>query len=156
MITGRDWPTYEIEWINGGLYSPYIYNGAKGDEVSNVPVYGVSSNWVGRSGYCRTGSVSGRICDWTVGSTDASFCSADYGLPLKCTDYVNAFSGTTPQKGDSGGPVYRPYNGGALITGGIIGYFCTIFGCTSYGEKANAALGRWNLDLVCAGTCTNG
>jgi hypothetical protein len=57
-------------------------------------------------------------------------------------------------KGDSGGPIYYPYNGGALINGSIIGYGCTILGCISYGEKATSALGYWNLDLVCVGTCT--
>jgi len=81
---------------------------------------------------------------------DASFC---VGFPPTCTDDVYAFDGTIPSGGDSGGPIYKSYSGGALIVGTIMGYFSTPLGNTSYGEKVGTVLQRWGLTQVCSGTC---
>lgn len=87
-------------------------------------------------------------------NTNATFCHEG-----NCTSYVNAYDagGNGTQGGDSGGPVYQPYNNGttngALLSGEVFGYSC-FFGCTYYGEKIGTVLGRWDMDLVCIGTCT--
>ena len=153
-VTNRNFPMYEEELISGGSYSPNIYNGVKGDETSHAPIYGEKWGSVGQSGFCRTGRTSGRYCNWTVGSTNAEYCP---GFPLPgywCSSDLYAFSGTPPQGGDSGGPVYYPYNGGVLIAGTISGYMSTIFGTTSYAEKMPTVLQYWGLTQVCVGACT--
>jgi hypothetical protein len=61
--------------------------------------------------------------------------------------------GSSPQGGDSGGPIYIPYNGGAIMSGTITGSACAMFGCVWFGEKIGTILGRWNLMQVCSGTC---
>ena len=82
-------------------------------------------------------------------SLNASFCP---NWPT-CTDVLYAFEGTVSAGGDSGGPIYKSYNGGALIVGTIVGYFSTPFGTTNYGEKMGTVMVRWNLTQVCSGTC---
>ncbi|MDL2335580.1 MAG: hypothetical protein QFC55_06085, partial [Chloroflexota bacterium] len=135
--------------ISGASYSPRIYNGVSGDDSSNVPIYGRLLDAVGTSGICRTGFKSGNSCGWTLDDLNASFCDAD-----GCTQYLNAYhGGIAPAAGDSGGPIYQPYNGGALLSGTIVGLSCFFVYCTYYGEKVGTILGRWDLTLVCSGTC---
>jgi hypothetical protein len=147
----RDYPAYEAEFYAGKSYSPYIYNGVKGDDSAHVAILGrrTAAVAVGQTGYCRTGWNSGLKCDWEVGSTNASFCPS---WPT-CTDDLYAFDGTIPSGGDSGGPVYKAYNGGALIVGTIVGYLSSPFGNTRYAEKMGTVMVRWNLTQVCSGTC---
>ena len=46
-----------------------------------------------------------------------------------------------------------PYNGGALITGTIVGFFDKGLGNTNYSTKAAESLAHWGLEVVCASTC---
>jgi hypothetical protein len=150
-VSGRDYPTWDIEWIYGGSYAPAIYNGLAGDNGSHINVYGRKYAWVGQTGYCATGQASGRVCDWNVTSTSATFISLDHGINV--TDNLYAYSGTKEIQGNSGGPVYYPYNGGALITGTIVGFFDKGLGNTNYSTKAAESLAHWGLEVVCASTC---
>ncbi|MEA2623475.1 MAG: hypothetical protein QOH61_2385 [Chloroflexota bacterium] len=148
-VTKRDYPAYESELISGGSYLARIYNGANGDDTTNVPIVGQKIDVNGTSGYCRTGQSSGNSCNWTLVNTNATFCA--HG---NCTDFVNAFNGgVQPVGGDSGGPIYYPHNGGALMAGTIIGYSCILILCSYYGEKVGSILGKWNLTLVCNAAC---
>jgi hypothetical protein len=150
-VSSRQWPTWDIEWIYGASYSPQIYNGKAGDVGSHINVYGRKYAWVGQTGYCATGQASGRVCDWNVTSTSATFVNLDHGVNV--TDNLYAYSGTKEIPGNSGGPVYYPYNGGALIAGTIVGFYDIGFGNTNYSTKAAESLAHWNLEVVCVGTC---
>jgi hypothetical protein len=150
-VYARNYPYIEAELISGGSYSPTIYNGAQGDETSHVSIWGRKYAWTGQTGYCRTGQTSGRYCDWAVGGTNAGYCA---NWPNNCTNGLYAFSGTPSSGGDSGGPVYYPYNGGALITGTIIGNTCVPgLGCTSYAEPIANVLSYWGLSQNCYVSC---
>lgn len=147
----RDYPTYEAEFYSGGSYGPTIYSGATGDDSTHIQILGrrIAAVAVGQTGYCRTGWNSGNVCDWKVGGTNATFCET--GGP--CTYDLYAFDGTVSIGGDSGGPVYRSYNGGALIVGTIVGWFSSPLGTINYAEKMGTVMTRWNLTQVCASTC---
>jgi hypothetical protein len=147
----RDYPKYEAEFYAGKTYSAQIYSGVQGDNTSHLPILGrrIASVGVGQTGYCRTGYNSGRYCNWKVTSLNASFCAN----LLTCTDGLYAFEGTASVGGDSGGPIYKTYNSGALIVGTIVGYFSSPLGTTNYGEKMGTVMQRWNLTQVCSGTC---
>jgi hypothetical protein len=161
-VSGREYPTWDIEWIYGSRYAPVIYNGTVtysdpwpsparvADDTSAINVYGRKHAWVGQTGYCATGWRTGRVCDWNVGSTSADFYNKDNGL---WTHNLYAYGGTTEYEGNSGGPVYYPFNGGALVTGTIVGYWNTLFGNTNYSTKAAESLAHWNLEVACVGTC---
>lgn len=150
-VSGRQYPTWDIEWIYGRSYAPIIFNGVAGDNSSHINVYGRKYAWVGQTGYCATGQASGRVCDWNVTSTSATFVNLDHGINV--TDNLYAYSGTKLIKGNSGGPVYYPYNGGALIAGTIVGFYDIGHGNTNYSTKAAESLAHWNLEVVCASTC---
>lgn len=145
-VTQRDYPDYEAELISGGSYGTRIYNGVLGDDTSNIPVLGRIIDIAGTTGYCRTGQTSGRSCGWSLDDTFATFCYQG-----SCTYYVNAYhGGQSPQGGDSGGPIYRPVSGGALVAGDIIGYSCILFYCTYFGEKVGPVLEHWSVSLACS------
>jgi hypothetical protein len=151
-VSSNQWPTWEIAWIYGSGYSPVIYNGLAGDNSSSANVYGRKYAWVGQSGYCATGWATGRLCPETVTSTSASFISYDHGA-VHVTDNLYAYSGPKFDFGDSGGPVYYPYNGGALIAGTVVGFYDIGLGNTNYSTKAAETLAHWGLEVVCVGTC---
>jgi hypothetical protein len=147
-VSSRQFPTWEIEWIYGATYSPVIYNGSQGDVTSHINVYGRKWPWVGQT-YCKTGQAGGRQCDWTVTSVHATYIRGNGQV----TGDLVAFSGTDPIEGDSGGPIYYPYNGGALIAGTVVGHWRTQLGNTNYGTKAAESLAHWGLEVACVGTC---
>lgn len=160
-VSAQEYPAWDIEWIYGASYGAHIYNGTvtssgwpSGTRVANdssyANVYGRKYAWVGQTGYCATGWRSGRVCDWNVASTSADFYNKDNGL---WTHNLYAYSGTKEIEGNSGGPVYYPYNGGALIAGTIVGYYDIGFGNTNYSTKAAESLAHWNLEVACIGTC---
>jgi hypothetical protein len=159
-VSGREYPTWDIEWIYGSRYSPVIYNGTVtqsgfpsgpriADDLSHISVYGRKFAWVGQTGYCATGWRTGRVCDWNVTSVHATFIRLDGNV----TGDLYAYSGTAEIEGNSGGPVYYPYNGGALVVGTVVGYFDKGLGNTNYSTKAAESLAHWNLEVVCASTC---
>ena len=147
----RNYPWIDAELIGGDTYAPVIYSGVQGDQIASTTILGRKWAWNGQTGYCRTGVSSGRVCDWTVGGSGATYCAS---WPSTCTGGLYAFSGTPTIGGDSGGPIYYPYQGGALITGSVVGYTCQL-GCTSYGEPISQVLAYWtDLTQACSGTCT--
>jgi len=46
---------------------------------SHINVYGRKYAWVGQTGM-RDRQASGRVCDWNVTSTSATFISLDHGI----------------------------------------------------------------------------
>jgi hypothetical protein len=149
-VTKRDFPAFDGELISGATYAPRIYSGANGDNSSSLPIYGQKRAKVGDPGYCRSGQTSGNSCGWIISSTDVTYCSGD-----TCVKHLTSYhGGTLTSDGDSGGPIYYPYNGGALIGGTITAVGCSlVIFCTNYGAPIGPILTRWSLTQVCSGAC---
>jgi hypothetical protein len=121
----RAWPTIEddAELIGGDGYAPYIYIGNLNGTAAHVVA--AADPVPGFTGYCRSGITTLEQCGHTVTAIDARICSmpptGEHGPGTPVCDrnliVYHRDGATTSAGGDSGAPIYLPWQGEMHIRG---------------------------------------